>query len=110
MNYYNSHFVFEGVKDNTLVNGDYLYQEIGVIHTSLQEMREKAKELFAKNKFDGILLRIFRNNVHEDTVKYYELYYNGKKFIKNPDFLYWTDPFTKEKHYWDLTLPVKPDS
>jgi len=50
MNYYNSHFVFEGVKDNTVINGDYLYQEIGVIYTSLHEMREKAKELFAKNK------------------------------------------------------------
>ena len=110
MHYYNSHFVFEGVRDNTVVNGDYLHQEIGAIYTSLQEMREKAKELFAKNNFDGILLRIFRNNVHEETVKYYELYYNGKKFIKNPYVLYYTVPFTKEKHYWNLILPVKQDS
>ena len=110
MHYYNSYFIFEGVRDNTVVNGDYLYQEIGAIYTSLQEMREKAKELFAKNNFDGILLRVFRNNVHEETVKYYELYYNGEKFIKNPDFLYYIDPFTKEKHYLDLTLPVKPES
>lgn len=110
MNYYNSHFVFEGVKDNTIVDGDYLYRELGVIYTSLREMKEKAKALFNKDKFDGILLRVFRNNIHEDTVKYYELYYNGEKFIRNPDFLYYIDPFTKKKLYWDLTAPLKTDS
>lgn len=107
MAYKNSHFVFEGVNDNTIVNGDYLYRELGVIYTSLDEMKNKAKELFNKGGFDGILLRIFRNNSWDETVKYYELYYNGKKFIKNPDFLYAINPFTNEKYYWDMTLPYK---
>lgn len=111
MAYHHSHFVFEGVKDNTLImiNGDYLCSWRGFIYVSIEEAKDKAKELFDKfnktNEIDGVLIRIFRNNAWNETVKYYELYYNGKKFIKNPDFLYYE--FEGKKYYWDMTLPYK---
>ena len=63
-------------------------------HWLMNELRDKAKELYDNNECDGILFRIIRENVHGESIKCYYLYYDGKKFHKDPDDIYFLDPFT----------------
>jgi hypothetical protein len=58
----------------------------------MDEIRNKAKELYNKLKekneeFDGILIRVIRENVHGQMVNCYYLYWDGKRFRKDPDDL-----------------------
>lgn len=69
-------------------NMAYIWTYIG--HFPMFEVRDKAKELYEqyKNEWEGILLRIIRTNAWDEAIKCYYLYYNGKKFIKDPDYIY----------------------
>ena len=63
-------------------------------HWLMHELRNKAKELYKNNECDGILFRIIRENVHGECTNCYYLYYDGKKFHKDPDDIYFLNPFT----------------
>ena len=69
-------------------NTNYVYSYIGKFPMST--IRDKAKELFDqyKNDWEGILLRIIRTDAWDRVINLYYLYYNGKKFIKDPEFIY----------------------
>ena len=70
-------------------NMGYIWSYIGNCWT-MNEVRNKAKELYEqyKNEWEGILLRITRTNAWDELINCYYLYYNGKKFIKDPDYIY----------------------
>ena len=68
-------------------NMNYVYSFIG--HFSITEIHDKAKELYEKykNEYEGILFRIIRTDAHDRVINIYYRYYNGKKFIKNTEFI-----------------------
>ena len=70
-------------------NMGYIWSYIGNCW-HMNEVRNKAKELYEqyKNEWEGILLRITRTNAWDELINCYYLYYNGKKFIKDPDYIY----------------------
>ena len=69
-------------------NMSYVWSYIG--HFPMFEVRDKAKELYDqyKNEYEGILLRIIRTDAWGETTNIYYLYFNGKKFVKDPDYIY----------------------
>lgn len=69
-------------------NMNYIYTYEG--YFPIIDIRNKAKELYEqyKNEWEGILLRIIRTDAWDRHINSYYLYYNGKKFAKNPDFIY----------------------
>jgi hypothetical protein len=94
------------VKNNIInhENSEYIYTYIGKFPMS--DIRNKAKELYEqyKNEWTGILLKIVRVDAWDRTKNYYYLYYNGRKFIKNPDFIYFDnadilDHYNLHKYY-----------
>lgn len=70
-------------------NMGYIWSYIGNCWT-MNEVRNKAKELYEqyKNEWEGILLRIIRVNAWDEPTNIYYLYYNGKKFVKDPDYIF----------------------
>ena len=69
-------------------NMNYIYTYCG--NFSMIDIRNKAKELYEqyKNEWEGILFRIIRTDAWDRPKTIYYLYYNGKKFVKDPDFIY----------------------
>ena len=67
---------------------NYVYSYIGKFPMST--IHDQAKELFDqyKNDWEGILLRIIRTDAWDRVTNLYHLYYNGKKFIKDTEFIY----------------------
>ena len=76
---------------NNIVEGNFIYSFYG--HWFMFELRNKAKELYKNNECDGILFRIIRENVRGECTNCYYLYYDGKKFHKDPDYIYFINPF-----------------
>lgn len=78
------------IKDNVINrhNCGYIYSYIG--NFPMFEIKNKAKELYNQynNEWEGILLRVIRTNAWDEPIKCYYLYYNGKKFIKDPENIY----------------------
>lgn len=78
------------IKDNVINrnNMNYIYTFHG--HFYMNEIKDKAKELYKqyKNEWEGILLRIIRTNAWDEPINSYYLYYNGKRFIKDPEYIY----------------------
>lgn len=83
-----------------IVKENFIYSFYG--HWPMNELRDKAKELYDinKNECDGILFRIIRENVYGQCTNFYFLYYDGKKFHKDPDDIYFLDPFTGNLIYY----------
>lgn len=69
-------------------NMNYIYSYIG--NFPMVDIKNKAKELYEqyKNEWEGILLRIIRTDACDNSKNSYYLYYNGKKFVKDPDYIY----------------------
>lgn len=70
-------------------NMNYVYSYIGKFPMS--EIRDKAKELYKQyisDGWEGILLKIVRADAWDRVTNFYYLYYDGKKFIKNTEFIY----------------------
>ena len=69
-------------------NMNYIYSYIG--NFPMIDIKNKAKELYEqyKNEWEGILLRIIRTDAWDNSKNIYYLYYNGNKFVKDPDFIY----------------------
>ena len=69
-------------------NMGYIYSYIG--NFPIVDIRNKAKELYEtyKNEWEGILLRVIRTDAWDRPKTSYYLYYNGHKFIKDPNFIY----------------------
>ena len=69
-------------------NMNYIYSYFG--HFPMNEIRDKAKELYNeyKNEWEGILFRVIRTNAWDETTNIYYLYYNGQKFVKNPNYIF----------------------
>ena len=68
-------------------NMSYIWTYIG--HFPMCDIRNKAKELYEqyKNEWEGILLRVIRTNTWDEPINSYYIYYNGKKFVKDPDYI-----------------------
>ena len=68
-------------------NMNYIYSFIGYVTTI--EIHDKAKELYEKykNEYEGILFRVIRTDKSSNPINCYYIYYNGNKFIRNPDFI-----------------------
>jgi len=78
------------VKDNVInrKNCGYIYTYIGKFPMS--EIRDKAKELYKQYIYDGwegILLKIVRTDAWDRVTNLYYLYYDGKKFVKDPEYI-----------------------
>lgn len=69
-------------------NSGYIYTYIG--NFPISDIRNKAKELYEqyKNEWEGILLRVIRVDNLDRLKNCYYLYYDGKKFIRNPNYIY----------------------
>lgn len=78
------------VKNNVInhKNSNYIYSYIGDF--PFKEIKDKAKKLYEEYapEWEGILLRIIRTDAWDRPKISYYLYYNGHKFIKDPDFIY----------------------
>ena len=57
----------------------YIWSFIGDCFT-IDDIRNKAIELFNNNKCDGILYRVTRENVHGQITNHYYAYYDDKGF------------------------------
>lgn len=51
----------------------------------IDEIRDKAKELYTENECDGVLFYIWRENPWGECTNEYYTFYDGKKFRRNFD-------------------------
>ena len=74
--YVRYHLVNKGVASNEMI---FVYRGMPYI----EEIREKAKELYKENKCDGVLFYIRRENPWGECTMDYYILYDGKKFKRN---------------------------
>jgi hypothetical protein len=109
MSSYINYWLVEGITAKDYKgNSPYIYSFIGDGFT-IDEIKNKARELFTNNKCDGVLYRVIRENAYGETTRHYFTYYDSKgfhsqKYIDKIGLMF--EPFIMDGKQYAPALPV----
>jgi hypothetical protein len=109
MSSYINYWLVEGtIAKDYKGDSPYIYSFIGDGFT-IDEIKDKARELFEENKCDGVLYRVIRENIHGETTIHYFTYYDKKGFhnqtyIDKIGLMF--EPFIMDGKQYAPALPV----